>query len=167
MPSQSRKTPKSCPNVFNKPNAFDGLADRFSLRWAMIILMYWINIGPKKGWFWRIVKRYRGFSSTCGCQRRKLLKWNTSKFVCLIEILLFLFERLMSIWRIPNDLYIAQLSPDEAKIINDNWPYRSDHTEHYIRSIIALNADGCFGVYDKSTNELLSYMLTEEHLCMG
>lgn len=62
---------------------------------------------------------------------------------------------------IPDDVYIAPLNITDAADINSVWPYMTDRSLKYIESVIKLN-DG-LGVFDKNTNQLLSWVLPHDN----
>lgn len=69
--------------------------------------------------------------------------------------------------RLPADIYVAPLNSDHAILINKGWAEQSSASLNFIRSMLVLNADGCFGLFDKNTNEVLSYVGTLDNLCIG
>lgn len=60
---------------------------------------------------------------------------------------------------------MGELNLSHAKTINDEWPLKSANSLGYIESIITLN--GGIGLFDKETNELLTWVLTNDSLIPG
>lgn len=69
-------------------------------------------------------------------------------------------------FRIPNDIYVGKLTPEHAHLINDEWPHKSPKSINYIKSILTLNDDG-IGLFDKSTNQLLCWVIATENFAAG
>lgn len=67
--------------------------------------------------------------------------------------------------RIPDEVYLDKLRDEHVDIINEVWPHKYPGSEEFIRCQI-LMTDG-FGLFLKSTNELVSWVLTNEHYCPG
>lgn len=72
---------------------------------------------------------------------------------------------LFFLYRIPDDIYAAPLKVEQAECINEGWAEKSPDSLSYTKSIIMLN--GGIGLYDKDTNKLLSWVLTNENLAPG
>ncbi|XP_018560931.1 uncharacterized protein LOC108903292 isoform X2 [Anoplophora glabripennis] len=57
----------------------------------------------------------------------------------------------------PPDVYIKQLDKSYANFINSIWPHRYEDSEKFIELLIEMNDS--YGVFLKSTNELVSWIL--------
>jgi len=69
---------------------------------------------------------------------------------------------------IPENVLIKPLDADrDAAFINFHWPLNTIHgySESYLKSMIILN--GGLGVFDKTTNNLLSWVLLNEMRALG
>jgi len=66
---------------------------------------------------------------------------------------------------IPTGTEIRELTPDHSSRCNSIWDFRYEGSEVLINSLIELN--GGLGLFDKSTNELLSYALINDSLAIG
>lgn len=62
---------------------------------------------------------------------------------------------------IPDGAELRELKDDEAKLINEAWPYKYPGSEKFIRSLIHLNSG--FGIYENQ--KLVSWILQVE--CFG
>ncbi|XP_065167436.1 uncharacterized protein [Atheta coriaria] len=56
-----------------------------------------------------------------------------------------------------NDYYMDAVKAEDAEAINAIWPPRFNTSLEYIRTFITMN--GGFGIYEKSTHELVSWVL--------
>lgn len=88
-------------------------------------------------------------------------------FGCLdhATVLGFLINLCFRIHSIPDELYFDALGECHASIINETWAYRCDTSLNYIRSILQLN--GGLGLFEKSTNRILAWILINDHLAFG
>lgn len=71
----------------------------------------------------------------------------------------------MKFFRIPEGTYLRQLKEEDSKLCNDIWEHKSSGSEAFIRSLILGN--GGWALYDKSSDELLSYAVINEQLATG
>lgn len=62
---------------------------------------------------------------------------------------------------VPNEVKMKLLSVNDAKVMNDVWPYKYQGSECFVRSLIKLN--GGLGIYDEG--KLVSWVLQVE--CFG
>lgn len=62
---------------------------------------------------------------------------------------------------VPDDVVMKQLTVEDARLMNDVWPYRYPGSEKFIKSIIRLNCG--LGIYKQG--ELVSWILQVE--CFG
>lgn len=69
-------------------------------------------------------------------------------------------------WIIPDGIYLAALREEHVTTINEAWTYKSSFSALYIKSLILLN-EGCIGLFDKKTDELLSWLLTNDTFAAG
>lgn len=76
-----------------------------------------------------------------------------------------LVEWLNIFHRIPAGTEIRELTPDHSSRCNSIWDFRYEGSEGFIKSLIELN--GGLGLFDRSTNELLSYALINDSLAIG
>lgn len=60
---------------------------------------------------------------------------------------------------------MTQLNESDATLCNSLWKYKSDNSELYIKSLISVH--GGYGLRDKTTNELLSFAILNDHLAIG
>lgn len=56
-----------------------------------------------------------------------------------------------------NDYYMDTVKPEDAEVINAVWPPRFNTSLEYIRTFITMN--GGFGIYEKGTDKLVSWLL--------
>lgn len=64
---------------------------------------------------------------------------------------------------VPDDLEIKSLSPNDARLINENWPYKHPGSEAFVRSLIILN--GGLGIF--KDRKLVSWILQVESFGLG
>lgn len=64
---------------------------------------------------------------------------------------------------VPKEVEMRLLSVDDARVINDVWPYKYDGSECFVRSLIKLN--GGLGIYDDG--KLVSWVLQVESFGIG
>jgi len=68
-------------------------------------------------------------------------------------------------YSIPDDIYVAPITEEHAEIVNEEWPHKSEGSVHFVRSMLMLN--GGLGLFDKNTNQLLSWLLKNDQLIPG
>lgn len=66
---------------------------------------------------------------------------------------------------VPDDVYIGSLRQQHVNEINNLWFFKSADSAEHIRSLILLN--GGIGVFDKATDELLSWVILTEYFNPG
>jgi ribosomal protein S18 acetylase RimI-like enzyme len=71
----------------------------------------------------------------------------------------------MSTFRLPSETILASLHEDDAALCNSLWKYKSENSEAWVKSLILVN--GGYALRDKSTNELLSFAIINDHLAIG
>lgn len=67
------------------------------------------------------------------------------------------FKIVIIIFRCPTDVYIKKLDQSHVDTINSVWPHRYENSEKFISLLIEMNDS--FGVFLKSTDELVSWIL--------
>lgn len=66
---------------------------------------------------------------------------------------------------IPDEYFFGVLDEHHATTINDSWMYRNECSYSNIRSLLLLN--GGLGLFEKSTNNILAWILTNDHFAFG
>lgn len=57
----------------------------------------------------------------------------------------------------PPEVYMKELTPEDALVINQYWPPRYQDSDKYLATLIGLN--GGFGIYLKDTHELVAWVI--------
>lgn len=65
-------------------------------------------------------------------------------------------------FRIPDDFYIGEIKLCHADMINELWPLKSAKSLDYVKTLISMN--GGIGLFDRKTDELVSWVLTNDAL---
>jgi FR47-like protein len=60
---------------------------------------------------------------------------------------------------------LRELAEDDSPLCNNLWEWKDAKSENFIRSLILLS--GGYGLFDETTNELLSFALVNDHLGTG
>lgn len=68
-------------------------------------------------------------------------------------------------YEIPDNVGIRELGPNDAILIDQNWLYKSRTSQVTVEDLIKLN--GGLGIYERSTKELLAWVLINESYAIG
>lgn len=60
---------------------------------------------------------------------------------------------------------MAPLDGSHAEKVDKNWKFHCDVSLSYIQTLIRLN--GGFGIFTKASNELVSWVLTNDQMALG
>lgn len=63
---------------------------------------------------------------------------------------------------VPSDVYIKEISPDEAHIMDSVWPRKYPGSEERLKNLLEINEG--YGVYHKSNDQLVSWITLS---CLG
>ena len=67
--------------------------------------------------------------------------------------------------QIPEEVNLVQLEPNDAPFCNQLWKFKNENSELWIKSLIMVH--GGYALRDKSSNELLSFAIINDHLAIG
>ncbi|XP_055586625.1 uncharacterized protein LOC129739224 isoform X2 [Uranotaenia lowii] len=68
-------------------------------------------------------------------------------------------------FNVPDDVVLKEIDTSYAEFMNEHWPHRYLHSSKYIRFLIQFN--GGLGLFDKSTGDLIGWVLKNEFAGVG